>query len=179
MKILILNGNPKQGNSEFDQYLTILNQTLTENSHDVTLFTLREMNLNDCIGCYSCWLKTPGLCCFKDDHEPIIRAYLASDIVLLASPIIMGFVSSLLKRVNDRLLPIMHPFLKMTQDRMTHVHRYDRYPSIGLLLDHDPEFGEVSQAIIGKVYGSSSRKLSFMMDTTNSQKEVAYAINNL
>ena len=32
-----------------------------------------EMKIGNCIGCNYCWLKTPGICTVKDDHEIILR----------------------------------------------------------------------------------------------------------
>lgn len=180
VKVLILNGNPKSELSKFDQYLVTLTQVLQSKGSDwdVQLLNLRELKLHDCIGCYSCWLKTPGICCFKDDQETILKEYIASDVVLFASPVVMGFSSSLLKRVKERLLPMVHPFLCITGDRTGHLRRYGHYPAVGLLLDGEGELDKDSREIIEKVYKSAaSIKFLFTKDTTSSPEEVAYAID--
>lgn len=74
---------------------------------------------------------------------------------MYAPPIIMGFISSLLKSVQERCLPLIHPFLYVNKDRMQHIFRYDKYPAIALLLDKMEEFDQVSSEIIEKVFRSS------------------------
>ena len=58
-----------------------------------------------------------------------------SDFTLLASPMAMGFVSALLKKMQDKLVPIIHPYIKLVRGESRHRRRYDRYPVLGLLLE--------------------------------------------
>lgn len=177
MKIVILNGNPKPENREFEDYLEKLSSILTEKGNETVILNLREMKINYCTGCYTCWLKTPGICVFKDDGPRILEEYINSDLVLFASPVIMGFVSALLKSVQERLLPLVHPFLCVNDDRMQHVPRYDKYPALALLLDKP---GKYEAEIIDKVFKSSrSRKFLFTETTDHRPEEVAYAINGI
>lgn len=178
MKVLILNGNPKEGYAEFDSYLNIFSDTLEIKNNQAKVIMLRSMELHDCIGCYSCWLKTPGICCFKDGMEDILKEFLSADIVVLASPIIMSFVSSLLKRVNDRLLPLGHPFLMLNEDRMVHVPRYSHYPKIALLLDSPEESSDTSSELIKKVYENSSRGLKAVWNTKQNVEDIINEIVN-
>lgn len=180
MKVLILNGNPKAENHKFDQYIGELAEELRKKGSSSVVLNLREMRVNHCIGCYTCWLKTPGKCVFNDDGPKILKEYIDSDLVLYASPLIMGFISSLLKSVQERCLPLVHPFLRVENDRMRHLSRYDKYPAIALLLDQTGEFDQVSSEIVEKVFRSSnSRKFLFTKTIENSPEEVAYAINSI
>ncbi|MGC7871278.1 flavodoxin family protein [Desulfosporosinus sp. SYSU MS00001] len=180
MKVLILNGNPKAKNERFEEYIQELALDLKQNGHNTIVLNLKEMEINRCIGCYSCWLKTPGKCIFNDDGPQILKEYLKADFVLFASPIIMGFISSLLKGVQERCLPLVLPFLYVKNDRMQHISRYEKYPAIALLLDHSEDYDQVSAEIIEKVFRSSnSRKFLFTKTMNNSPEEVAYAINSI
>ncbi|MBF0206234.1 MAG: flavodoxin family protein [Oligoflexia bacterium] len=172
MKVLVLNGNPKQDYPEFDLYLEQLKNFCDEKDIAVELILLREFDLHNCIGCYSCWLKTPGICFHRDGMELLIKKYLAADIVILASPIIMGFVSSLLKCFNDRLILLGHPFLYLKNDRMAHVPRYAHYPQTVLFLD-DPKYAESDCfSLIESVYQRSSREFKKMFTTKNNIQEI-------
>lgn len=180
MKILILNGNPKSDYKKFEEYVEKLSSELAKVGNEVVVLNLNEMKINYCIGCYSCWLKTPGKCIFNDDGPRILTEYLDSDIVLFASPVIMGFVSSLIKSVQERLLPTVHPFLCIKENRMQHIPRYDKYPFTALLLDQAEESDPISSEIIDKIFRSSrSGKFLFTKTMDNSPEEVAYAINNI
>ena len=78
MKILILNGNAKPENAKFDSWLDKLAEKLSAGGHKAVMFKLREKKIEFCIGCYACWLKTPGICIHKDDMPDIIRQYVDS-----------------------------------------------------------------------------------------------------
>ncbi len=167
MKILIINGNPKRDFSAFDLYLEELKDHLTGKDIAVNTLFLRDFSLHDCIGCYSCWLKTPGICFHRDGMELILKEFLSSDIVILASPIIMGFVSASLKCFNDRLIPLGHPFLYLKEDRMAHIPRYSYYPQVVLLLEDQGPINDNAVSLIREVYQRSSRGLKQVFTTRN------------
>ncbi len=97
-------------------------------------------------------MKTPGICCLKDDQEEIIRAVVWSDQTIWASPLSMGFVSSVIKNATDRMLPKVHPFLKMKEDRMTHYPRYDKTVQNILLLEACSDLDDSTLRIIEEIY---------------------------
>ncbi len=133
MRIAILDGSPEQGG--LSRYTGDFTAILHERGHDVKLFALRELDIKYCTGCWSCWWKTPGECAFRDDADAVRAAVVNSDFTLLASPLIMGFISALLKKVQDKLIPIVHPYVKLVRGESRHRKRYDRYHVIGLLLE--------------------------------------------
>lgn len=178
MKISIWNGNPSLKNQAFESYLSELSTGLIEAGHEVRVVDLKGLEINDCIGCYGCWLKTPGICVFKDDVPSIIKAYLEADVVLMASPLIMGFVSACLKRVQERMLPIVHPYLYMDEDRMSHIPRYSHYPRRALLLDQLSQAKPGTLEILEKVNsGGGKNELLFTLTMENPVEEVIHAFN--
>ncbi|MBI4845982.1 MAG: flavodoxin family protein [Candidatus Omnitrophica bacterium] len=62
MKILILNGNPIVQDENFDKFLNAMRISLQDKGHSVENFVLRNMSIEYCTGCFSCWIKTPGEC---------------------------------------------------------------------------------------------------------------------
>lgn len=101
-------------------------------------FPLRKMNIKYCCGCWNCWMKTPGECSQKDGMPEILRSIVHSDLSVFITPIIMGFVSSHIKKVNDKMIPILHPHIGIFGNECHHRKRYEKYPKLGLmLLDED------------------------------------------
>jgi hypothetical protein len=180
MKIVIINGNPKSSVNNFDKYLDKLSMSLKKKGNEVVIINLKTMKLNYCIGCYACWLKTPGICIHKDDGPKILKQYINSDIVILSSPIIMGFISSILKTILERFLPVLHPFLYMHKDRMQHIPRYDNLPSRILLLDKsnngDIEDIKITEDLFKNI---KTRKFLFTKTTDTKPEELADEINNI
>ncbi|HOP72673.1 flavodoxin family protein [Thermoclostridium caenicola] len=97
-------------------------------------FRLREMNISYCCGCLGCWVKSPGKCLYKDDMVSILKSVIRSDLVILISPVVMGFVSPLIKKATDRFIPLIHPYITIVRGECHHKKRYGRYPYLGLVL---------------------------------------------
>lgn len=183
MKITILNGNQNAENIKFDNYLKNLSDLLESSKHTVTIFKLREMDLRYCIGCWGCWVKTPGECTVADDSHDICREYINSDFVLFASPVIMGFTTTLLKKAQDKLIPIVHPYFALAQGEVHHLSRYDKYPLTGLLLEKGNDTDEDDIKIISDIFKRNAvnfwTSFCFAKLTDNPVEEVANEINRI
>ncbi len=150
-KIIILNGDMNPGTGEFTTYIQQLTNKLNKTNLCRT-FNLFEMNLHYCTGCWSCWRKTPGRCAIKDDAEEIFSEVINSDLVIFASPLMVGFTSSVLKKVTDRLIVLLHPYIEIIEGECHHVKRYEKYPEIGVLLQSEEDTDEEDMLIVSDIY---------------------------
>jgi hypothetical protein len=91
-------------------------------------------NFRFCTGCWSCWWATPGLCAHKDDMAGLYPKMVEADLVVWASPLILGTVSALLKKAQDRFIPLAHPYIKVVEGECHHRHRYQKNADIGLIV---------------------------------------------
>jgi hypothetical protein len=67
MKILAINSSPRSsGRSKTELMLNHLVEGMQNAGADVEVVNLREKNIKNCIGCFTCWTKTPGKCLQKD-----------------------------------------------------------------------------------------------------------------
>jgi len=183
MKVIILNGNPNADNGRFDNYLKELSGLLESSKHTLTILQLRDMDIRYCVGCFGCWVKTPGECGTRDGSDDIRREVINSDFVLFASPVIMGFTSALLKKAHDKFIPLILPYFELVQNEVHHVARYDKYPRIGLLLEKGRDTDEEDVEIIADIYrrDASNFHTSFCLArlTSNPIEEVANEINSI
>jgi len=183
MQILILDGNPDAQDAEFGAYLHDLQAELKTKGHAVQTQILRDMDIRYCTGCWGCWIKTPGKCVFPDESDDVCREYIHADFVLMASPVVMGFTSALLKKTQDRLIPLLHPYFEFVQEESHHQGRYEMYPRLGVLLKRSEETDEEDQKIITGIF--SRFALNFKTDLVFSGrfdqdvKEAADAIDRL
>ncbi|HOS38577.1 MAG TPA: flavodoxin family protein [Spirochaetota bacterium] len=181
MKILILNGNPDASDTGLDAYIAELGSRLAESGNDAELVTLREKKIRPCTGCFGCWIKTPGTCSIPDDAIELAGRYLAADVVILASPLVNGYLSSLLKNAIDRNIPIIHPYLEAVDGEVHHLKRYDRYPEIGILLQREPSTDEEDIEIVTDLFKrmiiNMRTTLKFLEFTDKPAPEVAHAVN--
>jgi multimeric flavodoxin WrbA len=149
MRVSLLNGNPSAG--EFDHYLDRLQEGLRKPGIELNTFCLREMNIRYCNGCFGCWVKTPGECVNRDESAVVNRAVINSDLTILASPIIMGFYSAVLKRTVDKFVPMVHPYIVIEQGEFHHKARYAHYPSLALILGRTPGSDDEDINIINRI----------------------------
>ena len=151
MNITILNGDIAEYNTGFSRYLEQLVQRL-KNECTVEVFNLNQMNLHYCTGCWDCWWKTPGQCKLKDDGEQIFRSVINSDFFIFASPLIAGFTSSTLKKITDRLIVLIHPYLDIRNGESHHKKRYDHYPDFGVIVQKEQDTDEEDVKIVKDMY---------------------------
>jgi hypothetical protein len=161
MKITILNGSPGENKFLLDDYLLKLQRIITAKAHTSEILTLRELKADYCTGCWSCWVKTPGLCVFNDDSHKVCRAVINADFVLFASPVIMGFFSAVMKKFMDKLIPLVHPYVTVVQGEAHHWHRYAPrdYPLGGVLLEKTPDTDDEDIDIIQAIHSRTMLNL--------------------
>jgi len=183
MRILILDGNPDDQNRAFEGYVQEVGAGLESSGHEVKRLALRGMDVRSCTGCFSCWLKTPGECVISDDAVAICREYVNADFVLLASPMIMGFVSAVLKRAMDRVVPLVLPYFEFVNGEMHHAGRYEEYPRLGLLIEKSAETDDEDIGLTTKIFErcavNAKSELCFSEVMGQSPGDVVDAINGL
>lgn len=152
MHITLINGNPENGSSYFEAYVKDLTSTLKLQGIPTTCFNLNESHVLSCTGCWGCWVKTPGVCVFVDDARTILDRVINSDWVIFLSPLIMGFTSALLKKMQDRFIPLVHPYIELVNNECHHEQRYDRYPRIGLVYAREKDTDQEDLDIVSAIY---------------------------
>lgn len=135
MKILILNGDTRPGTSPLAAYLGSFETGFTSGVAEITRIDLAALDIRFCTGCWSCWWATPGRCAFRDGMETIYPAFLKADLVVWAAPLVLGTVPALVKKTQDRLIPLIHPYIELVHGECHHRKRYGRYPELGLILE--------------------------------------------
>ena len=78
-----------------------------------------------CVGCFSCWSKTPGECIIKDGFDSMgARIHYAEKIVVISKYTYGGF-SGAIKNVFDRSLGYVLPQFEITVGETHHKRRYE------------------------------------------------------
>ncbi|HOP63664.1 MAG TPA: flavodoxin family protein [Spirochaetota bacterium] len=180
MKVLFLNGS--EADSTINSYIRSVTDSLKTKGHEARELVLRDMKYSPCRGCFNCWVKTPGLCIFKDDGEILCREFLTSDLVVLAAPVIMGYPSALAKNAMDRIIPLIHPYLEDVGGEVHHMKRYNRYPELSLLLEKRADTDDEDIEIINDIYTRAAinlrSSLRFLKLTDSPAEEAVNAIIN-
>ncbi|EKE01758.1 MAG: Flavodoxin-like protein fold protein [uncultured bacterium] len=129
MKILAINASPRGENSCTDRILFPLLEGMREAGAETETIYLANKKIHHCIGCFSCWLKTPGQCVFKDDMGVILEKLVAADLIIYGTPLYCFTMTVLLKNVLDRSIPLALPFMAINKEGlMFHPARYPGKP---------------------------------------------------
>jgi hypothetical protein len=114
MNILALNSSPRDNETSKTELVlqNFLEGARRAGAATETLY-LRNFKIKHCLGCYSCWLKTPGRCVQQDDMtEVLFERFLAADLVVVASPIYHATMNARMKLFVERTLPMIDPLKK-------------------------------------------------------------------
>lgn len=126
MKVLALNSSPRTGGqSKTELMLNHLVQGMREAGAEVEVVNLREKNIEYCIGCYTCWTKTPGKCLHNDDMtNELFPKWIDSDLAVYATPLYNFTLNAEMKAFMERTLPFMEPFFEQRKNRSAHTLRH-------------------------------------------------------
>jgi multimeric flavodoxin WrbA len=133
MNITIINGIQDSKENSFQNELELTVDKLNI-EHTVDLFTVVDMDINYCCGCFGCWVKTPGRCIFNDEMIKVYKSMVKTDYLLFISPLVKGFISSDAKRAMDRIIPILLPYIDFFDGESHHVPRYEKRSKLGIVL---------------------------------------------
>lgn len=103
--------------------------------HDLEDTSYLKVNNNDilvsnsnksCIGCFSCWVKTPLNCIFKDKISTNGKNILDSDELIIISKCINGCYSSKTKNILERSISYVEPFFTIRNNEIHHKTRTNK-----------------------------------------------------
>lgn len=178
MQVTIINGGLKDDRRLQDS-LKRISSELEKRGFNIKVFELSEMTIKNCIGCFTCWTKSPGICVYDDDMKKILIEYIKSNVVIFASTILSGFVTSLLRKATERLLPLFLPYLTIINKRFNHILRYDNYPYLVLLLDDSNRISSEDIEMINDIYRQANLNYKFTRLTERPIGEIASEIEDL
>ena len=87
MKVLALNSSARTGShSKTELMLNHLIDGMHKAGAEADVVNLREKNIKNCTGCFSCMTKTPGKCVLMDDRTgELFPKWLESDLIIYAT----------------------------------------------------------------------------------------------
>lgn len=104
LKIVAICGSPNKGNTY--NILSMLKESNPEIVFKILM--LSELNLKDCVGCYSCINTGEENCPLKDDRDVIIEEMKDAGGTIFASPTYARTISALTKKFVERTSYLAH-----------------------------------------------------------------------
>ncbi len=123
MNVLVLNGSPK---GERSNTMRLTHSFLDGAGwSDAEVIDVAKTDVKGCLGCFSCWDKTPGKCVIKDGMGQILTKMIDADVIIWSFPLYYYSVPGSLKNLIDRQLPLNLPFMAEGTESGGHPARHD------------------------------------------------------
>ena len=113
MHVIAINGSPRKGNNT----ASLLEHGIRgakEAGASTETFHLYDYRYSGCMSCFACKGKEDagsGRCAVQDELSPLLEKVMASDVLLLGSPIYFSDVTGMMRSFMERLL-----FMNLTYD---------------------------------------------------------------
>ena len=98
-----------------------------------------------CVGCFGCWIKTPGVCVIHDGCELTGRDLSKCSELILVSRCVYGCTSPFVKNVLDRAISYIHPYFAVRGGEMHHRRRYENRLTVSAYF-YGPDITEAERA---------------------------------
>ncbi len=129
----------------------IVSEELRKRNINGETIILYEHEIKPCLGCFKCWIQTPGVCIIDDYAREVAKKNIQSDNVVYITPITYGGYSAELKKALDRGICLISPFFRIHHEEIHHETRYDKYPNlfvVGILEKPDSEQEEIFTTLV-------------------------------
>lgn len=126
VKILALNGSPRGKDGNTEVLLENFLKGCESAGAEVETIYLKDKKINHCVGCFTCWAKTPGKCIYKDDMEELLLKVAEADIMVYATPLYYYTVTGIMKDFMDRMLPLNNKEIVKAGEKYSHPRRFSR-----------------------------------------------------
>ena len=93
-------------------------------SEKTTVFAAKP-KVHHCVGCFNCWVKTPGKCAIADRCQKMPKMLAHSDEMIIISRMLYGGYSPEIKAVLDRSIGYIMPYFRIVKGEMHHAMRYN------------------------------------------------------
>lgn len=133
--------------------------------------------IRNCIGCFGCWIKTPGMCVIKDGYQDMGKILAKCHEMIIISKCLYGSYSPFILNVLNRSNPYILPYFATKKGETHHKNRYDNTFSLSVYFYGD-DITKAEKATAEKLVKAngvnfySNESKVFFYDSLNNLKEV-------
>jgi multimeric flavodoxin WrbA len=162
MKAIAITGSPRKNWNT----ATLLNEALDgarSVGAETEMVHLYDLDFKGCISCFYCKKKDSsfnGYCAMKDELTEVLERAMDCDVILMGSPIYVGYITGVMKSFLDRLL-----FMNVSYDNPSRTNFKGKISTgfiytMGLPMDGAERFGynyifEINKSLMGRLNGPS------------------------
>ena len=111
MQVLVINGSARKEKGYTAMILKPFMNGMEQAGAQVNLLYAKQLDVNPCIGDFSCWYKNPGKCHINDNMQSVYPKLKEADVLVLGVPVYFPLPGAIQNFLN-RLMPLANPILK-------------------------------------------------------------------
>lgn len=146
-----------------------------EGKPDIRMVDLSSLKIANCVGCFGCWIKTPGRCVIRDDAVAVYPLIAQSDTVIYVSHIKYGGYDTVMKTMLERAIPVQKAFIRLLNGETHHVQRAVALKKATIVAYGDA--GREEQEVFEQLVERNAKNMNFeshqIIFTTESRVEEA------
>ena len=159
MKVIVLHGSARKGGDTDTLAEHFLRGLGGEEAHEVTHFRPIEMDIAHCRGADCMGCAAGGGCVIQDDMQAVYPVFRDADVVVMASPMFWGYMTSQLKTLFDRFEAVVSPTYFGNKDFVLLVGYRHYYGSMVEWLERITKgFGSRSHAVLAQTFDPKTGK---------------------
>ena len=74
---------------------------------------LSALRIANCVGCFGCWVKTPGRCVIRDDAVKVYPLIARSERLIYVTAVEFGSYGTVMKTMLERAIPVQQAFIRL------------------------------------------------------------------
>ena len=82
---------------------------------------LSALRIANCVGCFGCWVKTPGRCVIRDDAVKVYPLIARSERLIYVTKVELGSYGTVMKTMLERAIPVQQAFIRLYCGETHHV----------------------------------------------------------
>jgi len=133
LKLLAFNASPRGASGTTNILMERFIEGAGEAGAETEVHHVADLDINGCLGCFSCWWKTPGRCVQRDDMDWVLPAINGSDILVLGTPIYGRNTTHHLQRLVERTFLNTLPEMTVEDGATRHPSRTKKNPRLVLV----------------------------------------------
>ncbi|MBW2558766.1 MAG: flavodoxin family protein [Deltaproteobacteria bacterium] len=134
MKIFAVNGSPNMKKGMTHILLENFLEGARAAGAEVETVFLQKKKINYCLGCFDCWVKTPGVCVQKDDMPELMEKASQADCIVIGTPLYVDGMTAQTKTFLDRMIPFADPHFELVDGHYRHPTRHKRGNPLDIVL---------------------------------------------
>jgi multimeric flavodoxin WrbA len=121
MRVVAINGSPHKGKGNTALILDPFLEGLRDGGAEVELLYTHDLDIKPCLGCFGCWVKTPGKCVQEDDMAGLLPRLRQAEVWVLATPLYFDGASGPVKNLMDRTTAFLRLAAEVRDGRSRHL----------------------------------------------------------